>query len=126
MRWTSVFAVVVVAGGVALAGAQRKPASQMDGPLFRFTQQPGNYAVGLKVVIQYDLSRTYRPKTNTEGKPTVGKRAPPLRTLVWYPAEKSGRKPTAVESYKKALEKDPEKAEAKEKLKALGAAPAAK
>jgi tetratricopeptide (TPR) repeat protein len=40
--------------------------------------------------------------------------------------EKAGQKPEAVESYKKALEKDPENADAKEKLKALEAAPAAK
>jgi len=40
--------------------------------------------------------------------------------------EKAGQKPEAVQSYKKALEKDPENAEAKEKLKALEAAPAAK
>jgi tetratricopeptide (TPR) repeat protein len=35
--------------------------------------------------------------------------------------EKAGQKPEAVESYKKALEKDPENADAKAKLKALEA-----
>ena len=97
MRTKSVFTDVLVAGWVALAGAQTKPAG--DGPLFRFTEPQGKYAVGLKMMEQYDLSRTYRPKVNAEGKPTVGERARPLQTLVWYPAEKSGRKPMTVEDY---------------------------
>jgi pimeloyl-ACP methyl ester carboxylesterase len=97
MRTKSVFAAVLVAGWVGLAGAQTKPAA--EGPLFRFTEQPGKYAVGLKVVDQYDFSRTYRPKIDAEGKPTVGERARPLQTLVWYPAEKSGRTPMTVGDY---------------------------
>ena len=80
-----------------LAGAQTKPAA--EGPLFRFTEQPGKYAVGLKVVEQYDFSRTYRAKIDAEGKPTVGERARPLQTLVWYPAETSGRKRMTVGDY---------------------------
>jgi tetratricopeptide (TPR) repeat protein len=99
MRMKCVVAAVLVAGWVALAGAQTRPAVQADGPLFRFTEQPGKYAVGLKVVEQYDFSRTYRPKVNAEGKPTVGERARPLQTLIWYPAEKSGKKPMTVEDY---------------------------
>ncbi len=59
--------------------------------------------MGLKVVEQYDLSRTYRPKVDAEGKPTVGERARPLQTLVWYPAEKSGKKPMTVEDYSALL-----------------------
>jgi pimeloyl-ACP methyl ester carboxylesterase len=85
---------------VAVAGAQTKPA---DGPLFRFTEKPGRYAVGLKVVEQYDFSRTYRAKVNAEGKSTVGERARPLQTLMWYPAEKSGRKPMTVGDYGELL-----------------------
>jgi hypothetical protein len=101
MRTKSVFAAVLVAGWVGLAGAQTKPAA--EGPLFRFTEQPGKYAVGLKVVDQYDFSRTYRPKIDAEGKPTVGERARPLQTLVWYPAEKSGRTPMTVGDYRELL-----------------------
>jgi hypothetical protein len=99
MRTKSVFVAVLVAGWVVLAGAQTKQAAQADGPLFRFTEQPGKYAVGLKVVEQCDFSRTYRPKVDAEGKPMVGERARPLQTLVWYPVEKSGRKPMTVEDY---------------------------
>jgi hypothetical protein len=58
---------------------------------------------GLKVVDQYDFSRTYRPKIDAEGKPTVGERARPLQTLIWYPAEKSGKKPMTVGDYSELL-----------------------
>jgi Tfp pilus assembly protein PilF len=40
--------------------------------------------------------------------------------------EKAGQKPLAVESYKKALEKDSENGQAKKKLKALEGVPAVK
>lgn len=53
---------------------------------FRFTEKPGPYAVGLKVVEQYDKSRAYRPLTDSLGKPFKGERSRPLQTLVWYPA----------------------------------------
>lgn len=99
MRTKSALAAVLVAGWVALAGAQTKQMTPADGPLFRFTEQPGKYAVGLKVVEQYDYSRTYRPKVDAEGKPTVGERARPLQTLIWYPAEKSAKKPMTVGEY---------------------------
>jgi hypothetical protein len=38
-------------------------------PLFHFTEPPGPHQVGLKVVEQYDYSRTYRPTTDDLGKP---------------------------------------------------------
>ena len=65
----AVLAVCVAAGRgqTALAGAG-------EGPLFRFTEKPGPYAVGLKVVDQYDFSRTYLPKIDAEGKQMVGGR----------------------------------------------------
>jgi hypothetical protein len=73
MRTKGVFAAVVVAGWVAPAGAQTKQASQADGPPLRFTEQPGKYAVGLKVAEQYDFSRTHRTKVDAGGgRPTVG------------------------------------------------------
>jgi hypothetical protein len=39
-------------------------ASAQDAPLFHFTEAPGPDAVGLRVVEQYDYSRTYRPATD--------------------------------------------------------------
>ena len=54
---------------------------------FRFLQKPGPYTVGLKVVDQYDRSRTFA------GGPR------PIQTLVWYPATGSMRKPMTVGDY---------------------------
>ncbi len=80
----------------------RSSAQAMD-PFFYFTEKPGPYAVGLKVVDQYDFSRTYRPKVDALGKSTLGERARPLQTLIWYPAEKSGKKPLTVGDYSELL-----------------------
>ena len=58
---------VVVAFLVLYLGAGHGQTAQLgasDGPLFHFTEKPGPYAVGLKVVDQYDFSRTYRPKVD--------------------------------------------------------------
>jgi tetratricopeptide (TPR) repeat protein len=66
---------------------------------FHFSEKPGPDAVGLKVVEQYDFSRTYRSVTDELGKPYQGERARPLQTLIWYPARKSGGKPMTVGDY---------------------------
>jgi dienelactone hydrolase len=68
-------------------------------PPFRFTLPPGTYAVGLRVVEQYDLSRTYLSRTDDLGKPVEGERARPLQTLIWYPAEKSSARPMTIGDY---------------------------
>jgi hypothetical protein len=70
-----------------------------DPPLFKFSEAPGPYAVGLKVVEQYDHSRTYRALTDDLGKPYSGERARPLQTLIWYPAQKSAAKPMTFGDY---------------------------
>jgi dienelactone hydrolase len=52
---------------------------------------PGPHPVGLRVVQQYDYARAYKERTDAvTGKPTVGERARPVQTLVWYPAQKGG------------------------------------
>ena len=59
---------------------------------FTFSVQPGPHAVGLRVVHQYDYSRAYRgPFDIVTGEPTRGERARPIQTLVWYPAQGSGK-----------------------------------
>lgn len=63
----------------------------IEGPLFRFTEMPGAHGTGLKVVEQYDVSRTFRGALDALGKPFAGERARPLQTLVWYPSERGGR-----------------------------------
>jgi hypothetical protein len=75
---------IVAALVVALAGATAAPAQ--NAPVFQFTEKPGPFQVGLKVVEQYDYSRIYRHSTDALGKPYSGERARPLQTLVWYPA----------------------------------------
>jgi pimeloyl-ACP methyl ester carboxylesterase len=66
---------------------------------FHFTEARGPHEVGLKVVEQYDYSRTFRSSVDEVGKPYTGERARPLQTLIWYPANKSGAKPMTVGDY---------------------------
>ncbi len=84
-------ALAVVASAVA--------ASAQNAALFQFTEKRGPHFVGLKVVDQYDYSRTYRSRTNDLGLPYEGERARPLQTLIWYPAEKTALKPMTVGDY---------------------------
>jgi dienelactone hydrolase/predicted negative regulator of RcsB-dependent stress response len=84
---------------VVLAAAASMAAFGQNGPLFHFTEQPGQYGVGLKVVEQYDYSRTYRHLTDDLGKPYQGERARPLQTLIWYPATKTTAKPMTAGDY---------------------------
>jgi dienelactone hydrolase len=74
-------------------------APAQDAAKFRFTEARGAYAVGLKVVEQYDESRTYLSRIDELGKPAEGNRARPLQTLIWYPAEKTSAKPMTVGDY---------------------------
>jgi pimeloyl-ACP methyl ester carboxylesterase len=75
-----------------------------DAPHFRFTEAPGSYAVGLKVVEQYDSSRTWGPSVDLLGRPVEGEPARPLQTLIWYPAEKSSAAPMTLGDYWSLLE----------------------
>jgi dienelactone hydrolase len=88
----------LIMGALVVAGAAVTALAQ-NTPLFHFTEKPGPHPVGLKVVEQYDYSRTYRPRTNALGKSYEGERARPLQTLIWYPAEKSTLKPMTVGDY---------------------------
>ena len=90
-------ACLVASVVVALAGGTAR--SAQNAAVFQFTEKPGAYQVGLKVVEQYDYSRVYRPTTDELGKPYSGERARPLQTLVWYPARKGDGKPMSVADY---------------------------
>lgn len=58
---------------------------------FEFKLERGPYAVGVKVLQQYDYSRVYKPRVNMlTGRPTEGERARPVQALIWYPARQSG------------------------------------
>jgi dienelactone hydrolase len=84
LRLTALFAFTCF--GFASARAQTTPTFS-----FEFRQKPGLYAVGLRVVEQYDRSRSLRAASAipTNAPATEGPR--PLQTLVWYPATKSSR-----------------------------------
>lgn len=74
-------------------------ANAQNSPTFRMLEKPGPYAVGLKVVDQYDYSRSFQPLIDEMGKPYQGARARPLQTLIWYPAEESDSKPMTFADY---------------------------
>jgi hypothetical protein len=66
---------------------------------FQFLQKPGPYPVGLKVVDQYDRSRTYPASPKDPSKSPVGENARPMQTLIWYPSLKSTGEPMTVGDY---------------------------
>ena len=70
---------------------------------FRFSEQPGPDAVGLKIVEQYDYTRTFHQSTEVLGKPSSGELARPIQTLVWYPAQPSKTATMTVADYTKLL-----------------------
>src|SRR5450755_660772 len=66
---------------------------------FKFLQKPGPYPIGLKIVYQYDRSRSYPSDPKDSSKPSVGDNARPLQTLLWYPSLRSTTKPMTVGDY---------------------------
>jgi pimeloyl-ACP methyl ester carboxylesterase len=78
------FVVLATALVVSVATAQEVPNFQ-----FRFTEKPGPYTVGLKVIEQYDRSRVFHSTSDVTGKSATLDGFRPLQTLVWYPAEAS-------------------------------------
>jgi len=60
----------------------------------------GPHAVGLKVVEQYDYSRSYRgPIDPLTGKVLSGETARPIQTVIWYPAVKGLKPALTVADY---------------------------
>ena len=66
---------------------------------FRFLEKPGPHPVGLKIVDQYDGSRTYSSSPTHSSKPSFGNLHRPLQTLVWYPSMRNIGKPMTVGDY---------------------------
>jgi tetratricopeptide (TPR) repeat protein len=52
----------------------------------------GPYTIGFTGRFEYDYSRTFRAKTDLEGKPATGTRARPIQIAIWYPAKKDSSK----------------------------------
>ena len=67
-------------------------------PPFQFLQKPGPYSVGLKIVDQYDRSRTY-PASVRDSSKFPKDHARPLQTLIWYPSLRSTIQPMTVGEY---------------------------
>jgi dienelactone hydrolase len=59
----------------------------------------GPYAVGFRLIEQYDYSRTFAPLIDELGKPFEGERARPIQTLIWYPAQTTGAQHMTVGDY---------------------------
>jgi dienelactone hydrolase len=70
-----------------------------NSPRFQFTEKLGPYPVGLKVVHQYDYSRTWHSETDELGLPYTGECARPLQTLIWYPAQETSGPTMTVRDY---------------------------
>jgi hypothetical protein len=66
---------------------------------FAFTEKPGQYGVGLKVVEQYDHSRTFQLEGGSSETSAGPGRPQPLQTLVWYPAPSSGNRTMTFGDY---------------------------
>ncbi|KAF1007939.1 MAG: hypothetical protein GAK28_01415 [Luteibacter sp.] len=64
---------------------------------FRFLEKPGPHPVGLKVVEQYDRSRSFP----VEGAKASTPSARPIQTLVWYPSDDGEGHPMTVGDYAK-------------------------
>lgn len=53
---------------------------------------PGPHAVGLRIVQQYDYTRSFRPATDLyTGAARSGESARPIQAMMWYPAQREGR-----------------------------------
>lgn len=84
---------------VVLLGA---PSVSLAGSNFTALNPPGPHTVGLKVVEQYDHSRSYRGPTDPlTGKPLTGETARPIQTVIWYPAGKTSKPAMTVADYVK-------------------------
>lgn len=60
-------------------------ASAQTLPHFHFTEQPGPHAVGLKVVEQYDYTRTFHSPPTSLANPTLASALVPSRLLSGTP-----------------------------------------
>lgn len=55
------------------------------------SQPAGRYAIGLRIVQQYDHSREFKSGVDAvTGQAVIGERARPIQTLIWYPASRDG------------------------------------
>lgn len=96
-RRARVLATIVAGTMGAVLGIS--PAHGQSPDSFAIEAKFGPYAIGLKVVEQYDYSRTFAPLVDEVGKPFEGERARPMQTLIWYPAQRNAIKHMTVGDY---------------------------
>ncbi len=94
LAWACVALPFAAAPLLAASNGEAQPL-----PPFRIEAPMGSYAVGLKVVEQYDYSRTFQPRNDDLGRPYSGQRARPIQTLIWYPARQGRAKPMTFGDY---------------------------
>jgi dienelactone hydrolase len=85
---------LAVAGNVQAA----IPAAGASG----FVPAAGPYAVGVRIVQQYDYSRVLDPQVDAFGKAGNAGPGRPIQTLVWYPAKHSAAARMQVADYRQA------------------------
>ena len=73
---------IFACSALRVAPAQAVPEFQ-----FQFSEKPGPYAVGLKVVEQFDRARQFQVEMMTSAGSPAASGPRPLQTLVWYPAQ---------------------------------------
>jgi dienelactone hydrolase len=88
-----------LAGLAVLAFAIAAPASASSEFQFQFTEKPGMYPVGLRVIEQYDASRVFEIASEDANTPASTEGPRPMQTLVWYPAETSGGRSMTLANY---------------------------
>jgi dienelactone hydrolase len=66
---------------------------------FKFPHKPGPYPVGLKVVHQYDRSRSFPSASLDSSTPSADDDGRPLQTLLWYPSMRSAAEAMTVGDY---------------------------
>jgi pimeloyl-ACP methyl ester carboxylesterase len=84
---------------VIVSGLLRSAVGQ-DYAAVSFLEKPGPYAVGVRVVQQYDNTRKFGPLLDQSSVPAAeAAHGRPLQTLVWYPAQKSARTAMTMGDY---------------------------
>jgi dienelactone hydrolase len=78
--------VIMCLGALLLAVSSTAASAQAV-----ISQPAGTYAVGLRVVQQYDHSREFKGAVDpVTGQTVSGERSRPIQTLIWYPASRVG------------------------------------
>lgn len=62
--------------------------------LFKLSNELGIHGVGVRYLKQYDRSRSFTPERGLLSRAFSKKQSRPMQTVIWYPAEKSGKRIT--------------------------------